>query len=151
MSKSLKIVAATALLFAAPTFAANNTIQDTKRAAQYFEEEMNFKTNPYAVKYVLDNKITGVAIIDVRAKNDFANGHIPGAINLPFDQYSSFEGNETKFPGLIKNGYNYVYCYKLLCNLAQKAAKKFATLGYPVKEMVGGFNSWQEDGYPVES
>jgi rhodanese-related sulfurtransferase len=37
-----------------------------------------------------------------------------------------------------------------LCNLAQKAAKKFASLGYPVKEMAGGFTEWEKKKYPIE-
>lgn len=49
-----------------------------------------------------------------------------------------------------KDGYNYVYCYELLCNLGQKAAKQFAKAGYPVKEIKGGFKSWEEKGYKIE-
>jgi rhodanese-related sulfurtransferase len=35
--------------------------------------------------------------------------------------------------------------------LAQKAAKKFASLGYPVRELVGGYEGWVEGKFPVES
>ncbi len=125
-------------------------IQDTKRAAQFFEEELSFKTNPYGVKSAIDGKVAKVTIVDVRSAKDFAEGHIPGAINLPYEQYNGFEGNEIAFPGLRKDGFNYVYCYQLLCNLGQKAAKKFASLGYPVKEIVGGMQSWKEAQYPIE-
>jgi len=125
-------------------------IQDTQKAVQYFEEELNFKTNPHGTKYVVDGTIKNVTLVDVRAAKDYAEGHIPGAINIPYDKYNNFEGNETAFPGLRKDGYNYIYCYELLCNLGQKAAKQFASKGYPVKEMVGGFQSWQEKGYAAE-
>ena len=94
--------------------------------------------------------MTNVNIIDVRSAEAYKKGHIPGAINLPYEQYSSFEGNETAFPGLRKDGFNYVYCYQLLCNLGQKAAKKFASLDYPVKEVVGGMQSWKDAQYPIE-
>jgi hypothetical protein len=33
---------------------------------------------------------------------------------------------------------------------AQKAAKKFAALGYPVKEIIGDYESWVEYKYPLE-
>ncbi len=128
----------------------NNTIQDTKRAAQYFEDELNFKTNPYGVKSMLDGKVKNVTIVDVRAAKDYAEGHIPGAINVPYEKYNSFNGDETEFPGLRKDGFNYVYCYELLCNLGQKAGKKFAAAGYPVKEIVGGFAAWKEKDYPID-
>jgi rhodanese-related sulfurtransferase len=124
--------------------------QDLKRAVQYFEDEMNFKTNPHGANYVVEGKVKNVTIVDVRTAEDFAAGHIPGAINIPFDKFHNFEGNEKEFPGLRRDGYNYVYCYELLCNLAQKATKKFALTGYPVKELSGGYKSWKDGGYPIE-
>lgn len=135
---------------AASTVDTQNKIQDSAKAVQYFEDLLNFETNPSGAKSVVDGKVKNVTIVDVRAAKDYAAGHIPGAINLPFDQYSKFEGNETEFPGLRKDGFNYIYCYELLCNLGQKAAKKFASVGYPVKEIAGGFESWKDHNYPIE-
>lgn len=124
-------------------------IQDTQAAVKYFENELNFTANPGSVKKVSEGKVDGV-IIDLRKKEDFDKGHIPGAINIPFDKYDGFEGSQTEFPGLSKTRFNYVYCYELLCNLSQKAAKKFASLGYPVKDIKGGFKAWEEHNYSVE-
>ena len=128
----------------------NDQIQDTAKAVEYFDNELNFKTNPHGVKAVLDGKVKNVTIVDVRSEADFAKGHIPGAVNIPWEKHESFDGSETEFPELRKDGYNYIYCYEHLCNLAQKAAKKFASLGYPVKEMVGGFTEWKSHKNPVE-
>ena len=130
--------------------APQHPFQDSAKAVEYFENELNFTTNPYGTKKVVEGEIKDVTIVDVRDAKEFAKGHIPGAINIPFDKHQSFEGPETEFPGLRKDGFNYVYCYELLCNLAQKAAKKFASLGYPVKEIVGGFEEWKEHKYPIE-
>jgi len=134
------------------TYAENSDqqkVQDTQAAAKYFEDELNFTANPGSVKKVSEGKVDGV-IVDLRRKKDFDKRHIPGAINIPFDEYDGFEGNQTEFPGLSKNKTNYLYCYELLCNLSQKAAKKFASLGYPVKEVKGGFKAWEEHNYSVE-
>lgn len=125
-------------------------LQDSKKAVEFFEQELDFKTNPHGVKAVLDGKVKNVTIVDVRSAADYAKGHIPGAINIPFEQHDSFDGGELVFPELRKDGYNYVYCYQLLCNLGQKAAKKFASLGYPVKEIVGGYAEWVAEKNPVE-
>ena len=128
-----------------------NSLQDTHRAAQYFMDELNYTTNVVEVKSVIEGKKEKSAVIvDTRAAKDFAEGHIPGAINLPYTDYASFEGSEKEFPGLKKDQLNYVYCYELLCNLSQKACKKFASLGYPVKDIKGGFKSWKEHDYPIE-
>jgi len=124
-------------------------IQDTQAAVKYFEDKLNFTAVPGTVKKVSEGKVEGV-IIDLRKKEHFDTGHIPGAINIPFDKFDGFEGAQTEFPGLSKDKINYLYCYELLCNLSQKAAKKFAALGYPVKEVEGGFKAWEEHDYPVE-
>lgn len=132
------------------TAAPQHALQDSAKAVEYFENELNFKTNPHGVKSVVEGKTKNVTIVDVRDAKTFAKGHIPGAINVPFEKYNSFDGPETEFPGLRKDGFNYIYCYEQSCNLSQKAAKKFASLGYPVKEIVGGFEEWKKDKYPIE-
>lgn len=124
-------------------------IQDTQAAAKYFEDKLNYTANSMSLKKVSDGKVEGV-IVDLRRKENFEQGHIPGAINIPFDKFNDFEGQQTEFSGLSKNKINYLYCYEHLCNLSQKAAKKFASLGYPVKEVEGGFKAWEEHNYPVE-
>ncbi|MEI8296273.1 MAG: rhodanese-like domain-containing protein [Alphaproteobacteria bacterium] len=125
-----------------------NTIQDTARAAQYFDDELSFNTGIGGAEEAIGSK--NITIVDVRAAKDYAAGHIPGAINIPYDKWNSFKGQETEIPGLRKDGFNYIYCYTLLCNLSQKAAKKFAMLGYPVKEMKGGFDDWKAHKFPIE-
>jgi rhodanese-related sulfurtransferase len=123
--------------------------QNKKQAIGYFEKELEFTTNPYGVKNVVDGKQENTIIIDVRSAESFAKGHIPGAINIPHEKHNNFEG-EDKIEGLRKGHMHYVYCYKLLCNLGQKAALKFARHGYAVKEMKGGFEEWEKSSYPVE-
>lgn len=124
--------------------------QNSKDAIRFFEEEMRYVTVPYAISRSIEEKDKSINIIDVRSAKDYAAGHIPGAINIPYEKYDSFRGNEKDFPGLRKDAYNVVYCYELLCHLAKDAAIKFATLGYPVKEMAGGFKAWQDKGLPIE-
>lgn len=150
--KMLKLLALPLLIGSATVCvsAPEQPLQDSKKAVEFFEQELEFVTNPHGVKSVVDEKVKNVTIVDVRSAEEFAKGHIPGAINVPPEKHAAFEGNETEFPELRKDGYNYVYCYQLLCNLSQKAAKKFASLGYPVKEMVGGFEEWKEHKYPIE-
>ena len=115
------------LSFSNSVFAVENSgkIQDTEAAFKYFQDELNFTVDPGTAKKVSEGKLDGV-IIDLRKKEHFNKGHIPGAINLPFDKYDGFEGDQKgqkDFPGLSKDKINYVYCYELLCNLSQKQQK----------------------------
>jgi rhodanese-related sulfurtransferase len=43
-----------------------------------------------------------------------------------------------------------VYCWSPGCNAGDKGALEFAKLGYDVKLMIGGFEYWAREGYPVE-
>lgn len=156
MSKPIKMAKIIGASFLAASSAVGQTtpqapLQNTQKAVEYFSQELDFKTNPHGVKAVLEGREKNVIIVDVRSAKDYAKGHIPGAINIPWEKHEGFEGAETEFPELSKNKYAYVYCYQLLCNLGQKAAKKFASLGYPVKEIVGGFDEWKKEGNPVEA
>ena len=126
-----------------------NSVQDTAKAALYFDDELNFTINPYGVNDAIKNK-KDVVIVDIRSESKYLEGHIPGAINLPIDKYNSFAGDEKEYPGLRKDTFNYVYCYELLCGGGKKACRKLANLGYPVKLVIGGFKAWQDSNYPIE-
>ena len=82
-------------------------------------------------------------MLDTRSPALYAAGHIPGAINLPKDQWQTLKG-------LRKDKVNVLYCYSLVCHLAAKAAVEFAGHGYPVMELDGGWRWWKEDGFDIE-
>jgi rhodanese-related sulfurtransferase len=111
------------------------------KAKEYFEDKMAFTTSPFGLSQKIGAK-EDVNIIDVRAQEDYAKGHIPGAINLPSDMWHTLEG-------LKKDTINIVYCYDQTCHLAAAAAVEFTSKGYPVMEMEGGFATWQGKGYAV--
>ena len=43
-----------------------------------------------------------------------------------------------------------VYCWGPGCNGATKAAFKLSELGFAVKEMIGGIEYWEKEGYPTD-
>ena len=81
--------------------------------------------------------------MDVRESEDFAKGHIPGAVNIPKEEW-----NEPH--GLARGKTNVVYCYSQQCHLAANACVRFATAGYPVMELEGGFETWKEHQLDIE-
>lgn len=111
------------------------------QAQRYFEEKMQFTTGPVELKRWMDQQGDQIAIIDVRASEDYEKGHIPGAVNLPKDKWGTFTG-------LSKDKQNVLYCYSEVCHLAATAAVEFARAGYPVMELQGGWDEWQEYGMP---
>lgn len=116
--------------------------QDTARARAFFEQKVAFTTGPMEVDSAIKAH-ENIAIVDVRAAEDYEKGHLPGAINLP-------KGNWENAEGLQKNRTNIVYCYSQQCHLAAKACAQFAAQGIPVMEMEGGFEVWQEHDLETE-
>lgn len=112
-------------------------------AKKYFKDKICFTTGPAEVKSFQESG-EDFTLIDVRAAEDFAKGHPAGAISLPRDKWDTYAG-------LQKDKVNILFCYSEVCHLAAKAALKFATKGYPVMEMDGGFRAWQEMKMPVET
>ena len=78
-------------------------------------------------------------ILDVRTKEEFAGGHIPGAICVPNESI----GNEMPKELLDKDQLILVYCRS--GNRSKQAAEKLAKLGYTNIKEFGGINTW--NGY----
>jgi rhodanese-related sulfurtransferase len=122
---------------------ATMTIPDPAKARVFFENKVSFTTGPIELDHMLKEH-QNINVIDVRAEEDYRKGHIPGAINLPRDKWNTAEG-------LGRDKANVVYCYSQVCHLAAKAALEFASKGYPVMELEGGFDGWKEHEMDTES
>ena len=119
----------------------NMLTRNTQKAKEYFEAKMAFTTGPVELERMI--KQGQVNVVDVRAAEDYAQGHIPGALNLPKDKWHTLEG-------LRKDKTNVIYCYSQVCHLAAAAALEFASKGYTVMELEGGFRTWKEHEMDIE-
>ena len=118
------------------------TIHDPVKAKEFFDATNAFTTGPVELERMM--KEGNVNIVDVRAADDYAKGHIPGAVSLPKERWATLQG-------LRKDRVNVLYCYSLVCHLAATAAVQFASQGFPVMELDGGWRWWSEDGFDVET
>jgi rhodanese-related sulfurtransferase len=80
---------------------------DPVKAKEYVQAKMAFTTGHIELERMLKGR--GVNVVDVRAADDYAPGHIPGAINLPTDKWQTLEG-------LRKDKTNVLYCYFQVCH-----------------------------------
>jgi rhodanese-related sulfurtransferase len=117
-------------------------INDPVKANKYFQDKLSFTTGPVEVSHQIQEK-GDIAIIDVRAMEDYKKEHIPGAVNIPKEKWDTLEG-------LKKESLNVLYCYSQVCHLAAQAAVHFSDKGYAVMEMEGGFKAWKEHNLPIE-
>jgi rhodanese-related sulfurtransferase len=86
---------------------------------------------------------TAPVVIDVRTAKEYAGGHIPGAVNIPFDQIAD-RISEVEAP-------NGVALYCMVGPRARKGEAALLASGYTeVLHIEGGLAAWQAAGYPVE-
>lgn len=111
---------------------------------RYFAEKLAAELGPHNVKRLVDEGHRDVAILDVRPADAFREGHIPGAINIPFEEIPS------RLKELPKGREIISYCWDVTCLLCTKAAYVLASKGYQAREMIGGMDAWQKAGFPVE-
>ena len=113
--------------------------------ARYFEAKLAAELGPHNVKRLLDlGGQDRPLLVDVRARDGYAEGHLPGAVNIPFEELPA------RLRELPKQRELVVYCWDTTCILSTKAAYILASKGYRVKEMIGGIDVWKASGFPVE-
>lgn len=108
---------------------------DIEKSKEYFDAKKMFTLGPHELQDKISKK-EDIVIVDVRYAEDYKKGHIPDAINLSmgtWDKAGDF---------LKKEKLHIVYCYTQQCHLAAFACSKFASMGYPVMELEGGFETW---------
>jgi rhodanese-related sulfurtransferase len=83
-------------------------------------------------------------VIDVRTAGEFASGHIPDAVNIPFDEVAA-RISEVEAP-------NGVALYCMMGPRARKGEAALLEAGYAsVRHLDGGLLAWKAADLPVES
>ncbi|MCE9618394.1 MAG: hypothetical protein K8R92_00600 [Planctomycetes bacterium] len=87
------------------------------------------------------------AWVDPRSPEKYAEGHIPGAINLPFPRM-------TAEAAMVLGKYDLLVVYDTSYDdaIAKAASKRLIELDFKeVYTLEGGLKSWTRDGNPVET
>ncbi|AXA54617.1 rhodanese-like domain-containing protein [Pseudomonas thivervalensis] len=111
-------------------------------ALQHFSRRLSFETDCSDVHASQQAGTVDFVLVDVRGPGAYERGHVPGAINLPTRTLTA-----QALAAHAKTTLFVVYCAGPHCNGANKAAVRLATLGYPVKEMIGGIMGWLDEGF----
>ena len=85
---------------------------------------------------------SNVVILDVRKADEFAEGHIKGAILIDQFQSDFLEQAKAKLP---KDKTIAIYCHS--GRRSANAAGKLADIGYKCVNLKGGFLAWKEANY----
>jgi rhodanese-related sulfurtransferase len=114
-------------------------------AASHFRSKLVVETDPSDVYDDLRNGEQSFVVVDTRSKEAYTKAHIPAAISMPHRNIT--KESTAAWP---KDKLLVLYCFSPACNAAAKAAVKLAALGFTVKEMIGGIEYWEDEGYPLQ-
>lgn len=112
-------------------------------ALAYFSSKLAHETDASDVR-AAQRAGEDIVLIDVRSTEAWAQGHAAGALHLPYRDIADRAPHEIDPASEV-----IVYCWSPGCNAGAKAAVEFARIGYQVREMIGGFEYWAREGYPV--
>ncbi len=111
---------------------------------RHYEEKLSYETDSWDLNAAIQNG-EKIVVIDTRSPEAFAEEHIPGAVNFPHRTM-----NQETTSHFNRNVLYVTYCDGIGCNASTKGALKMAQLGFRVKELIGGLDWWERDGYPTE-
>jgi len=117
---------------------------DASRARLHFASLLEFETDCWDTNHAVSNGRQDFVLLDVRGEEAYDNGHLPQAVHLPHQQIKAERMAEYPEDTLFV-----VYCAGPHCNGADKAALNLATLGRPVKKMIGGVTGWLDEDFEL--
>ncbi|MCW2600832.1 MAG: Rhodanese-like protein [Frankiales bacterium] len=122
----------------------NAPVADPTDAATHYARKLSFEADCSDVHDAAG--ATGFVVVDSRSQEAYANGHVPGALSLPYATTTAETTSSWEHDALYVT-----YCWGPGCNAGDQGALRLAQLGFRVKLMIGGWDTWIADGYPVET
>ncbi|MBY5815695.1 ArsR/SmtB family transcription factor [Rhizobium leguminosarum] len=86
-----------------------------------------------------------VTVLDVRPEDEFALGHLPGAVNIPLAELERRLGELPVGKDVV------AYCRGPYCVLSFEAVAALRKRGYHVHRLEDGYPEWKAAGLPVEA
>jgi rhodanese-related sulfurtransferase/biotin operon repressor len=110
----------------------------------YFFSKDEFE--PVPPGELLDRARRGlVTVLDVRPPEEFASGHVPGALNIPVEQLAR------KLRDLPKGKEVIAYCRGPYCLMSFEAVQLLRKKGIKARRLQDGMPEWRTAGLPVET
>lgn len=132
-------------LYAALHGVAENRIAEVDRILRLWLSKRD-SLEAVPAEEVLDRLKRGiVTVLDVRPQEEYAAGHLPGAINVPVDRLEDYLAKLPKRKEVI------AYCRGPYCVMSFDAVEKLRNMGWKARRLEAGFPEWRAAGHPVES
>jgi ArsR family transcriptional regulator len=86
-----------------------------------------------------------VTVLDVRPEDEFRQGHLPGAVNVPLGKLKRWLGRLDKRTEIV------AYCRGPYCVLSFEAVAQLRASGFTARRLEDGYPEWKAAGLPVET
>jgi ArsR family transcriptional regulator len=132
------------LLASLRRIAERNSAEVERVVRGYFQDRDSLE--PVSRLELLDRLKAGlVTVLDVRPEDEFALGHLPGALNIPLSEI------EKKLADFDPDQEIVAYCRGPYCVLSYEAVAVLRARGFRARRLEDGLPEWRAAGLPVES
>ena len=119
-----------------------NSAEIARVMASYFRARDELE--PVSRTELLDRLRAGAAaVLDVRPEDEFQQGHLPGALNIPLEQL------ERRLAELPPDREIVAYCRGPWCVLSFEAVAALRQRGFQARRLEDGFPAWKVAGLPI--
>lgn len=132
-----------ALLASVRTFAERNLAEVDRIVRGYFDDRDSMEpvTREELMERIRDGLVT---VIDVRPPDEFAMGHVSGAINVPLGELTERLAEFDRDTEIV------AYCRGAYCVMSFEAVVLLRTQGFKVRRLEDGLPEWRAAGFPVD-
>jgi rhodanese-related sulfurtransferase/DNA-binding transcriptional ArsR family regulator len=132
------------LIAALRSYAERNRAEIGKIVADYFQRLDQLE--PVSRKELAQRlKAKSAIVLDVRPEDEFALGHVPGALNIPINEL------KRRLVELPKGQEIVAYCRGPYCVFSFEAVALLRKRGFLVRRLEDGFPEWKAAGLATES
>jgi rhodanese-related sulfurtransferase/predicted transcriptional regulator len=131
-------------LYSALQCVAENRVAEVERLVRTWLAHRD-ELEPVAPAELVERAKKGlVTVLDVRPAEEYAAGHLPGAINIPIDRLESHLARLPKRKEIV------AYCRGPYCLMSFEAVAALRKRGFKARRLENGFPEWRAAGLPVE-
>jgi rhodanese-related sulfurtransferase/DNA-binding transcriptional ArsR family regulator len=130
------------VLAALRRIAERNVAEVERVVRSYFDERDSLEA--VSRRELLDRSHAGtVTILDVRPEDEFALGHVPGALNIPLRELEARLGEMDPRQEIV------AYCRGPYCVLSYEAVAQLRARGFNARRLEDGLPEWRAAGLPM--
>jgi rhodanese-related sulfurtransferase/DNA-binding transcriptional ArsR family regulator len=130
------------LLTALRRIAERNIAEVDRLVRTYFNDRDSLE--PVSREQLLElSRAAAVTVLDVRPPDEFALGHLPGAVNIPFRELEARLAEFDPAQEIV------AYCRGPYCVLSYEAVAALRARGFKVRRLEDGLPEWRAAGLPI--